>query len=59
MDISNAIGASLDWITYVRIKDIAGDSTIADVVGFADVVPEPATVFILLAGAVFLRRRLL
>jgi hypothetical protein len=57
VDISNAIGASLDWITYVRVTDIAGDSTIADIVGFADVVPEPATIFILLAGVVLGRRR--
>jgi hypothetical protein len=57
VDISNAIGASLDWIMYVRVTDIAGDNGIADVTGFADVVPEPATIFVLLAGAVFLRRR--
>jgi hypothetical protein len=57
VDISNAIGASLDWIMYVRVTDIAGDSGIADVVGFADVVPEPATIFVLLAGAAFLRRK--
>jgi hypothetical protein len=57
VDISNAIGASLDWIMYVRVTDIAGDGTIADIVGFADVVPEPATIFILLAGVGFLRRR--
>jgi hypothetical protein len=57
VDISNAIGASLDWIMYVRVTDIAGDSTIADVVGFADVVPEPATIFILLAGGAVLGRR--
>lgn len=57
VDISNAIGASLDWIMYVRVTDIAGDSGIADVVGFADVVPEPATVFVLLAGMAFLRKR--
>jgi hypothetical protein len=42
---------------YVRVTDIAGDSTIADVVGFADVVPEPATILILFAGAVLGRRR--
>jgi len=57
VDISNAIGASLDWIMYVRVTDITGDSGIADVTGFADVVPEPATIFVLLAGAAFLRRR--
>lgn len=59
VDISNAIGVpqTLEWIMYVRATDIAGDNGIADVVGFADVVPEPATVSILLAGAAFLRRR--
>ncbi|MBN1787421.1 MAG: PEP-CTERM sorting domain-containing protein [Sedimentisphaerales bacterium] len=59
VDISNAIGLSepLDWIMYVRVTDIADDSGIADVAGFADVVPEPATIFAMLAGAVFLRRR--
>jgi len=57
VDISNAIGVSLDWVLYVRVTDIVGDGTIADIVGFADVVPEPATVFILLAGVGFLRRR--
>ncbi len=57
VDISNAIGASLDWIMYVRITDIAGDSGIADVVGFADVVPEPATMIILLAGIGLVRRK--
>ena len=30
VDISNAIGASLDWIMYVRVTDITGDSGIAD-----------------------------
>jgi hypothetical protein len=57
VDISKAIGASLDWIMYVRITDIAGDSAIADIVGFADIVPEPATVLLLLAGMVLGRRR--
>jgi len=59
VDISDAIGAvgELDWIQFVRVTDVAGDSGIADVVGFADVVPEPATVLIMLAGAAMLRRR--
>lgn len=63
VDISNTIDSLgnsvfLDWIIYVRVTDIAGDSTTADVVGFADVVPEPATVFILLAGAAFFRKKM-
>ncbi|OHB52677.1 MAG: hypothetical protein A2Y12_03200 [Planctomycetes bacterium GWF2_42_9] len=57
VDISNAIGVSLDWIMYVRVTDIPGDSGLADVVGFADVIPEPATVLMLLAGVCFLRKK--
>jgi hypothetical protein len=57
VDISDAIGISLDWIMYVRVTDIKGDSELADVVGFADVIPEPTTMFILLAGVGFLRKK--
>ncbi len=56
VDISNAIGATLDWIMYVRVTDIDDDG-MADIVGFADVVPEPATMIMLLAGIGLLRRK--
>jgi len=58
VDISKAIGTSaeLAWIQYVRVTDIAGDSGIADVVGFADVVPEPAAIMLLLGGSLILRQ---
>lgn len=57
VDISGAVGLPepLDWIQYVRVTDIADDPHIADVVGFADVVPEPATGLFLLAGIGLLR----
>jgi hypothetical protein len=59
IDISNALGAptTLDWIQYVKITDIAGDAGIADVVAFADVVPEPATLIMLALGACFLKQK--
>ena len=59
IDISNAIGtpATLEWIQYVRITDVEGDADIADVVAFADVIPEPATFIMLTLGACFLKRK--
>jgi hypothetical protein len=59
VDLSTALGVTepLEWIQYVRVTDIAGDSGIADIVAFSDVVPEPATVILFLTGAAFLRLR--
>jgi hypothetical protein len=56
IDISKAVGANFDWIQYVRVTDIAGDAYLADVVGFADVVPEPASLMLFGLGSIFLRR---
>ena len=59
VDIANAFGvtAPLGWIQYVRVTDVAGDSGLADVVGFADVVPEPASMLLLGCGIVLGRRK--
>lgn len=59
VDISSAIGTveTLEWIQYVRVTDIAGDAGIADVVAFADVVPEPAAFMLLGLGTYLIRRK--
>ena len=46
------------WIQYVRVEDNPDSSATTEIDGFADVIPEPATMVMLaLGGLAILRRR--
>jgi len=45
-------GTGLSWIQYVKVYQDAGDTWSAEIDAFADVAPEPATMMLLLGGAV-------
>lgn len=62
VDISDAVDdsgnpVSLDWIQFVKVRQNPGDVWSTEIDAFSDVVPEPASILLLIGGAIAIVRR--